>query len=66
MRGVWIASVANIDWPSRPGLSPEQAQAELVAWYDEAKANGRNQTRCVERRRGEADRRQASFRLAGA
>lgn len=42
MRGVWIASVANIDWPSRPGLSPERAQAELVAWYDEAKANGLN------------------------
>ena len=22
-RGLWIASVGNIDWPSRPGLSPD-------------------------------------------
>ncbi|WP_299518847.1 family 10 glycosylhydrolase [uncultured Serinicoccus sp.] len=42
MRGVWIASVANIDWPSRPGLSPQEAQAELEAWYDEALASGLN------------------------
>lgn len=42
MRGTWIASVANIDWPSRPGLSPEQAQAELVGWYDDALAHGLN------------------------
>ena len=42
MRGVWIASVANIDWPSRPGLSPQEAQAELEAWYDEAVASGLN------------------------
>ncbi|WP_151526975.1 glycoside hydrolase family 10 protein [Serinicoccus kebangsaanensis] len=42
MRGVWIASVANIDWPSQPGLSPQEAQAELLAWYDEAAASGLN------------------------
>lgn len=42
MRGTWVASVANIDWPSRPGLSPEQAQAELLAWYDDAVASGLN------------------------
>lgn len=29
-RGVWAASVANIDWPSQPGLSVEQQQAELL------------------------------------
>ncbi|HEX7942553.1 MAG TPA: family 10 glycosylhydrolase, partial [Gemmatimonadaceae bacterium] len=29
-RGVWVASVANIDWPSRPGLTPWQQQVELL------------------------------------
>jgi uncharacterized lipoprotein YddW (UPF0748 family) len=30
-RGAWVASVANIDWPSRPGLSTWEQQAELLA-----------------------------------
>jgi uncharacterized lipoprotein YddW (UPF0748 family) len=30
-RGAWVASVANIDWPSRPGLSSWEQQAELIA-----------------------------------
>lgn len=30
MRAVWIATVANIDWPSRMGLSPRQQQAEMI------------------------------------
>ncbi len=29
-RAVWVATVANIDWPSRPGLSTEQQQLEVV------------------------------------
>ena len=29
-RGAWVASVANIDWPSRPGLSTWEQQAELI------------------------------------
>jgi uncharacterized lipoprotein YddW (UPF0748 family) len=29
-RGVWVASVANIDWPSRPGLSTWEQQEELL------------------------------------
>ncbi len=33
-RGAWIATVANIDWPSRPGLSVEQMQAELAELFD--------------------------------
>ncbi|MBS2551614.1 family 10 glycosylhydrolase [Catenulispora sp. NL8] len=36
LRGVWIASVSNIDWPSAPGLSAAQQQAELVALLDAA------------------------------
>lgn len=35
-RGAWIASVANIDWPSRPGLSSFAQQAELIAMLDRA------------------------------
>ncbi|SFT07258.1 glycoside hydrolase family 10 protein [Saccharopolyspora flava] len=42
MRGVWIASVANTDWPSRPGLPVEQQQAEYRALLDEAVANRMN------------------------
>ena len=37
-RGVWVASVANIDWPSEPGLTTGEAKRELVAILDRAKA----------------------------
>lgn len=37
-RGVWIATVANMDWPSRPGLSTAVQQAEMVALLDRAVA----------------------------
>lgn len=37
-RGVWVASVANIDWPSRPGLPADAQQAELVAILDKCVA----------------------------
>ncbi len=36
-RGAWVASVANIDWPSKPGLSAWEQQAELVALFDRAR-----------------------------
>jgi uncharacterized lipoprotein YddW (UPF0748 family) len=42
LRADWIASVVNIDWPSRPGLTPEQQKAELEGWYDEAVGRGLN------------------------
>ncbi|WP_168199745.1 glycoside hydrolase family 10 protein [Citricoccus sp. SGAir0253] len=29
-RGVWVATVLNIDWPSRPGLTIAEQQAELT------------------------------------
>ena len=35
-RGVWIATVANLDWPSKPGLSTAQQKAELLAILDRA------------------------------
>lgn len=34
MRAVWIATVANIDWPSRMGLSPLQQQTEMLRMLD--------------------------------
>src|SRR5438552_15915948 len=30
-RAAWVATVGNIDWPSRPGLSTWQQQQELLA-----------------------------------
>lgn len=37
-RGVWVATVANIDWPSKPGLPAETQQAELKAIFDKCVA----------------------------
>src|SRR5436190_18894296 len=37
-RGVWVATVANIDWPSRPGLPAEKQQAEMRAILDKCVA----------------------------
>src|SRR5262245_36942627 len=42
LRAEWIASVTNIDWPSKPGLPADQQKAELLRWYDEAVALGLN------------------------
>jgi uncharacterized lipoprotein YddW (UPF0748 family) len=33
-RGVWVATVGNMDWPSRKGLPSWQQQSELVAILD--------------------------------
>ncbi len=41
-RGVWVATVANIDWPSRPGLSTWDQQAELLAIMNKAVALNMN------------------------
>ena len=37
-RGVWMATVGNIDWPSRPGLTTAEQQRELLAILDRARA----------------------------
>ena len=37
MRGVWVATVTNIDWPSKPGLSSDEQQREMIAILDRAK-----------------------------
>lgn len=41
-RGVWIATVTNIDWPSSQGLSPEMQKKEIDALLDSYKALGMN------------------------
>jgi uncharacterized lipoprotein YddW (UPF0748 family) len=35
-RGVWVATVANIDWPSKRGLPAAKQKAELIAILDQA------------------------------
>ncbi|MEV0691351.1 family 10 glycosylhydrolase [Streptomyces sp. NPDC050388] len=42
MRGVWLATVANRDRPSRPGLSADRQRAELIAHLDTAVRNRLN------------------------
>lgn len=41
-RGVWVATVANIDWPSSPGLPPGKQQEELLKILDEHQRSGIN------------------------
>ncbi|MEW2087169.1 family 10 glycosylhydrolase [Streptomyces sp. NPDC005283] len=41
-RGMWLASVANRDWPSRPGLTAAEQRAELLAHLDSAVARRLN------------------------
>ncbi|WP_371665192.1 family 10 glycosylhydrolase [Streptomyces sp. NBC_01241] len=36
LRGMWVATVANLDWPSAPGLTAAQQRAELIGYLDEA------------------------------
>ncbi|MFF3732250.1 glycoside hydrolase family 10 protein [Streptomyces sp. NPDC002476] len=36
LRGVWVATVANLDWPSKPGLTAAAQRAELTDHLDEA------------------------------
>ncbi len=42
MRGVWIATVSNIDWPSSPQLSSEQQRNELISILDALAENNIN------------------------
>lgn len=41
-RGMWLATVANRDWPSRPGLAPAEQRTELLAHLDTAVARKLN------------------------
>lgn len=37
MRAAWVATVANIDWPSKPGLSVEEQKKEAIVILDRVK-----------------------------
>lgn len=41
-RGVWVATVNNIDWPSKPGLSSDQQKKEVIEMLDMHAKNGMN------------------------
>lgn len=42
IRGVWVATVANIDWPSSKGLTDAQRRTEVITILDQAKSIGLN------------------------
>ncbi len=42
LRGVWVATVNNIDWPSRRDLPAREQQAELIRIFDRAASLGLN------------------------
>ncbi|MBA5630505.1 glycoside hydrolase family 10 protein [Moheibacter lacus] len=41
-RAAWIATVANINWPSKRGLSTDQQKAEVIHILDQLKENNFN------------------------
>lgn len=42
VNAVWIATVGNINWPSKPGLSVQQQQQEAIRILDRSQAIGFN------------------------
>ncbi len=42
MRGVWVATVANIDWPTKPGLKKKIQKEEIISILDHSKQLGFN------------------------
>jgi len=41
-RAAWVATVANIDWPSKPGLTTEEQKKEAVVILDKVKSLNMN------------------------
>ncbi|HEX6682717.1 MAG TPA: family 10 glycosylhydrolase [Candidatus Limnocylindrales bacterium] len=42
LRGMWLTTVSNRDWPSRPGLDQETIKAEYRGWLDVAQRMNHN------------------------
>jgi uncharacterized lipoprotein YddW (UPF0748 family) len=42
LRGMWLTTVLNIDWPSQPGLDTETVKAEYRGWLDVAQRQNHN------------------------
>lgn len=53
-RGLWVATVANIDWPSRTGMTTAAQQAELIAIFELARSTGLNAVVLQVRANGDA------------
>jgi uncharacterized lipoprotein YddW (UPF0748 family) len=41
-RGVWMATVRNLDWPSEPGISPRKMKKEFIRQLDRLQELGMN------------------------
>jgi uncharacterized lipoprotein YddW (UPF0748 family) len=42
LRGMWLTTVNNIDWPSRPGLPEAQVKKEYLGWLELARQQNHN------------------------
>ena len=42
LRGMWLTTVNNIDWPSRPGLPEARVKKEYLGWLDLAQRQNHN------------------------
>lgn len=42
LRGMWLTTVYNIDWPSKPGLPEKTVKDEYLRWLDLAVAQNHN------------------------
>lgn len=42
LRGAWVATVTNLDWPSSPTISTEQKKQEAINLLDHLKSDGVN------------------------
>ena len=42
MRGIWVATVNNIDWPSKPGLSTNELKHEITDILNNIEHTGLN------------------------
>ena len=46
-RGAWVASVHNLDWPSRPGLSAAEQKAEPATKVDSKSVAAKPEAKAV-------------------
>ncbi|GAA4840949.1 glycoside hydrolase family 10 protein [Algivirga pacifica] len=53
-RGVWVATLDNIDWPSKQGLSADEQKKEFISLLDFHKLNGMNAVIVQVRSEGDA------------
>ena len=48
IRGAWVATVANIDWPSKKGLDTKTQQDEMIAILDSFWRKRRDSNSCYD------------------